>query len=70
MVKEVSGPGPFCFPDSLVKIPNRCITRLALGGCNTGEGGLTVNVPPMEAPEVRCVATLEKPARDRVDVHV
>ena len=70
VVKEVCGPSPLGFPDGLAEIPNRRVTRLASGRCDTGEGGLTVNIPPSEAPEVRCMASLKKPTGDRVDVHV
>jgi len=41
-----------------------------LDGSNTGEGGLTVKVPPAEALEVRCVLVLEQLPRDGINVHV
>ena len=70
VIKEVCGPSPLRFSDGLTEVPDHSVTRLAPGGCDTGEGGLTVNIPPSEAPEVRCAATFEIPARDRVDVRV
>ena len=59
VVEEVCGPSTLRFSDGLAEVLNRSDTRLASGGCNTGEGGLTVNVPPSEAPEVRCSATFK-----------
>jgi len=59
MDESVIGPTTFGLRDSATESLDCIFVGLASDGCNTGEGSLTVYVPPFEALEVWCVATLE-----------
>ena len=59
VVKEVHRPRSLCLVNSLMEVFDCHCVGLALGGGNTCEGGLTVKVPPSEAPKVQHVAVFE-----------
>jgi len=59
MIQEVRGPGPFCLSDSPAEVFDSCCVGLASGSSNACEGGLTVNIPPPKAPEVRRMMAFE-----------
>jgi len=59
VVEEVCRPCTFRLLNGSVEVLDRRLMRLALGGCDRGEGSLTVYVPPTKAPEVWCVASFE-----------
>ena len=66
----VIGPATFGFSNSAPKRLDGIFAGLALDGGDSSEGGLTVYVPPSEAPEVRRVPLSEQFPQHGIDVSV